>query len=66
MRQKGMWRKVIQYQILFQNFAVLQIRSKKVSSLKFKLRVKEYTFPFVQLTISSTKENKAKKKLSFK
>lgn len=47
-------------------YRVLQIRSRKVSSLKFKLRVKEYTFPFVQLTISSTKEKKAKKKLSFK
>lgn len=47
-------------------YRVLQIRSRKVSSLKFKLRVKEYTFPFVQLTISSTKEKKAKKNLSFK
>lgn len=61
-----MWRKVIRCRLLLQNCDVLQIRSKKESPLQFKLPVKEYTFPFVQLAISSTKEKKAKKKSSFK
>jgi hypothetical protein len=43
---------------LFQNFAAWQTHSKKGSSLKFKLRVKEYTFP-VRATYNIEHEREA-------